>query len=570
MKFELKNITFILFLVLLVAAFFRFYNLNWDNGSNLHPDERAIILFTLPLEAPKSINEFLTPQSPLNPHFFAYGNFPLYLLKAASDTAGIINPHLMDYDGIQIVGRIISVLADLLTIFLIFRIGKILFDNKSGIIGASLYAVSVFPIQASHFYAVDILLTLFIVLTIYRLLKLYQKPSLINAVIVGIAFGLALTTKISAFPLIIAITCALIADFIFIFIKSPHKPRHWFPHIPALLKKLITEGLVIGFFTIITFVIIQPYAIIDSAEFIKQTIQQSQMTRDAYTFPYTLQYVGKIPYFYELKNIFLWGLGPVISLLCLSGIVFFLIKIKTIGQNKKSEILIIITFSFVYFLIVGSFSIGFMRYMLPLYPFLCLFGGLFITGFIMKFAHKIKNNLYRSTFYLILILLVILWPISFMSIYNSSNTRITASNWINKNIPLGSGLTHEIWDDQLPLYTAGNYETIPLGLYDQPDDETKWSALNQKINTADYIIISSNRLYTPIQNLSDCTKYKICFPIASKFYKNLLSEKGYTKVAEFTSFPTVPFLNIKIDDTSADESFTVYDHPKVLIFKKDR
>ena len=55
-------------------------------------------------------------------------------------------------------------------------------------------------------------------------------------------------------------------------------------------------------------------------------MQQRQMTYDAFTFPYTLQYVGKIPYLYELKNIFLWGQGPILASLSFIG-VFYVISV---------------------------------------------------------------------------------------------------------------------------------------------------------------------------------------------------------------------------------------------------
>lgn len=561
----------LLFFIILLGAFFRFYNLNWDSGTNQHPDERAIILFTLPLEYPKSFSEFLSPQSPWNPHFFAYGNLPIYLLKFAGNFASEFNPQLAQYDGIQLVGRTISVLADLLVILLIFRIGRLLFNDKIGLVGAFLYAISVFPIQASHFYAVDILLTLFITLTLYRLLKFYKKPTPINAALVGIIFGLALVTKISAITLLVAIGVALVSDFVFIFLRSPHKPKHWFPHIPRLIKKLLTDGLIIILTTCFTFILLQPYALIDSQEFILQNIQQSQMTHNAYTFPYTLQYVDKVPYIYEIKNIFLWGQGPLIAILCTLGILLFLIKIKQLNKVRIDESSIILSFLLIYFLVVGSFAIGFMRYMLPIYPILSLFGGFFIVNYLLKFLLGLKSQFLRALSLFIFLILLMLWPLSFLSIYKNENTRIAASNWINNNIPQGSTLTHEVWDDQLPLYTAGNYKTQDLGLYDQPDDSTKWDKLNSQINDSDYIIIASNRLYTPIQKLSDCSKYKICFPKASVFYKNLFEDKlKFKKVAEFSSFPTIPFLNIAIDDTTADEAFTVYDHPRVLIYKKVR
>jgi len=41
-------------------------------------------------------------------------------------------------------------------------------------------------------------------------------------------------------------------------------------------------------------------------------------------------------------------------------------------------------------------------------------------------------------------------------------------------------------------------------------------------------------------------------------------------VAEFTSYPHIKIgsKQLEIIDDKADESFTVYDHPKIMIFKK--
>lgn len=161
------------------------------------------------------------------------------------------------------------------------------------------------------------------------------------------------------------------------------------------------------------------------------------------------------------------------------------------------------------------------------------------------------------------------WPLSFISIYSRPNTRIDASEWINKNIPEGATIAVEHWDDRIPMFVERNYKFNELNLYDQPDDEIKWTSLSHKINGSSYIIIASNRLYVPIQNLSDCKLYKVCFPTASKYYDDLFSGRlGFEKVKEFDSSPTIPVLNLPINDQNADESFTVYDHPKIQIYKK--
>ena len=88
------------------------------------------------------------------------------------------------------------------------------------------------------------------------------------------------------------------------------------------MKRLFIDGGVITTTTVLTFLILEPYALIEFKEFWRQTIEQSQMTRNAFTFPYTLQYVGKIPYLFELKNIFLWGQGPILATLSFVGALY--------------------------------------------------------------------------------------------------------------------------------------------------------------------------------------------------------------------------------------------------------
>ena len=214
-----------------------------------------------------------------------------------------------------------------------------------------------------------------------------------------------------------------------------------------------------------------------------------------------------------------------------------------------------------------------MRYMLPLYPLLCLFGAVFVSRFLIPKMYLFPRYLSFLIFnFSFLILLV--WPLSFMNIYTKPNTRILASQWINQNIPVGSTLAIEHWDDSLPLLEQQNYKMITLSLYD-PDTSAKWDLVNQQLSQTDYIIIASNRLYTPLMKLTDCKKLPVgrCYAQTAEYYKKLFDGSlGFEKVAEFKSYPKLSFPLVKweheINDSTADESFTVYDHPKVIIFKK--
>lgn len=557
---------FLFFLILVAGVAFRLYGLSWDQGYHLHPDERAIVMFTTPLQFPKTIFEFFSPASPWNPHFFAYGSFPLYALKIAGYLLGIFNPLFTQYSHINLPGRIMSVFFDLGTLTIIFLFGKKLFNKNIALLAAFFYAVSVLPIQLSHFYAVDTPLTFFVLLTLYQLINFYQKPTVGKSMQVGFLFGLSLATKTSAIVLITSIGMAIVIDFLLIILKNPHRPHIWFPHLPKFIKKLLVDGLVIIFITAITFIVLEPYALIDFRTFWQQQLQQRQMTYDAFTFPYTLQYVGKIPYWHELKNIFLWGQGPILAIFSFLGVFYFTFRLIRKADTKWAQEFILLTFFITYFLVVGSFAIGFMRYLLPIYPLLCLFAAVFFFQLYNRLSSHL-GKLIASGY----LLIAIIWPLSFIHIYTKPNTRVIASEWINNNIPQGASLAVEHWDDTLPLFGQQNYKIVTLSFYDF-DTPQKWEMINTQLSQTDYLIIASNRLYTPLQKLTNCQKLPPdkCYPLTSQYYRKLFGGTlGFKKVAEFTTYPTLEVSSWKfvIDDSSADESFTVYDHPKVMIFK---
>jgi hypothetical protein len=571
MKLKLTT-KLLLFFILFIAALFRLHNVDWDQGAHLHPDERAIILAIDKLSFPQDLTTFFSPESPWNPHFFAYGSFPFYLLYFVGQLLSFQNPAFAEYSLLNIPGRFLSTTSDLLTILVLFFLGKKLFGEKTGLLAAFFYGLSVLAIQLSHFYAVDTLLTLFILLTLYQLILFYEKPTIQRGILIGIFFGLALATKVSALVLIVSIGISLVIDFLLLFIKAPHKKHHWKPHLPAFLAHFGTYILIIPLITVVTFLFVEPYALIDFQNFWQQTIQQSAMTKSAFTFPYTLQYVGKIPYFYELKNVFLFGLGPILATLAFIG--FFLFTNIAVTKDKKTkwaQETILLTFFIAYFFTVGKFAVGFMRYMLPLYPLFCLFAALCVVYIIKRFQFYKLNKIFLTTFSLLFVVALFIWPLSFNHIYGKDNTRTTATAWIKQNIPPGKLILVEHWDDRLPISGSEQYVIEDLQLYN-PDTDEKWQIINNQLQRADYLIVASNRLSTPLQKLINCTQlpHDRCYQRTAIYYAQLFSEKrGYKKIAEFTNYPTVPLLNKPIDDQSADESFTVYDHPKIMIFKKD-
>jgi 4-amino-4-deoxy-L-arabinose transferase-like glycosyltransferase len=460
----------------------------------------------------------------------------------------------------------LSLIFDIGTLYLVLLISSDLFRRNSlaSKFAVFFYALSVLPIQLSHFYAVDIPLTFFITLSLYLALRLINKPSTGVSIALGVSFGLTMATKITGVFLLIPIGVM----FLILLVRDRDAI--------SLLKFSFAFFL----FAFLPFILFMPYAFIDFKTFLAQTLEQSRMSNDAFVFPYTLQYVGTTPYLYFLKNIFLWGMGPIVAFMAFAGILYvpaqlavlFLKRIKTSGRLFvsghdifKPTALVLFVFLIVYFGVVGKSAVKFMRYMLPIYPILAVFGGSFAGSF---FGGFVKRQLLYKLSVSFFLLSIFLWPVSFLAIYTRPNTRVSATKWINENIIPGSTLATEHWDDALPLFPNKGYKNVELTLY-EPDTDEKWRTLNERLSGTDYIIIASNRLYTPLMKLTNCERLprERCYKRTADYYRRLFGDElGFSKVAEFTSFPT--FGPVKIDDQGADESFTVYDHPKVMIFRK--
>ena len=143
------------------------------------------------------------------------------------------------------------------------------------------------------------------------------------------------------------------------------------------------------------------------------------------------------------------------------------------------------------------------------------------------------------------------------------------------------------WDDGLPLRMdgydgfGGIYPSgLDLNMY-WDDNPEKLDRFLRILDEANYLFISSNRQWGTLPRLPER------FPMTSIYYRDLLGcpeeysieycyriaepgifegKLGYELIKVFTSEPKIG--PIRLNDQFAEEAFTVYDHPKVFIFKK--
>lgn len=554
----------ILLLIILLGAFFRFYNLDWDQNHHLHPDERFLTMVTGALEWPSNIlNYFSTDNSPLNPHnknfsFFVYGTFPIFLTKFLSEIF-----KFTDYINLTLFGRFLSGIFDILVVLIVFLMGKGVFSTRVGLFASFLYSISVLPIQLSHFYATDTFLNFFLLLSFYLLINYLYSRRAYWIILSGLAFGLAMASKISA------VTFGSAFAIIFLLL------------LPKLKSKIFFLILLLGFSTLLTFRIFQPYAFSGPSffdmhinpKFIQNLQELKNLDQPGTTFPPAVQWNNTTPILYPLKHMVLWGLGLPLGITSLLGIFFVMsVILKKMKRNFRSldnKSIILIALVFTALAIFTYQGIQFakpVRYFITVYPLLSLMSGYFLAEILKLGSTKIPK-IWLSAIYCLLFTVFLVWPLAFFSIYTKPHSRVQASEWIYENIPYDSVLGVEHWDDALPLtldekrgYNLYKLEELPMFV---EDSEEKWTILQAKFEKIDYIVITSNRVYGSVPRLPKN------YPKTINYYKDLfVGNLDFKKVAEFTSRPS--FLGFEFIDDNADEVFTVYDHPKVSIFKKNK
>ncbi len=558
------TVVFLFILILILSASLRFSRIDWDENRHLHPDERFLSMVVNDINWPNATAYFDTANSPLNPHntgknLFVYGTFPVFLTKLVGDLIGYNG-----YDSYTWVGRILSGIFDMLTLVVLFLTAKRLFGERVALLTALLFAVTVLHIQHTHFFVVDLFATFFITLAFYFLVLLMDSGKKVHAVLLGVSWGFALASKLSTlyFGIMIFLGCILLV------IKELRTKRN----IPKrvvfrLLVPILISVLLIAISSFVVFRIFQPYAFegpniwnIKTAErFVANFQELSRLHAKGSGFVPMLQWRHR-SHFYQIENLTLWGLGIPLSIIFWLGI---LLGLYLLFIKKDKRFLLPLTWVIFVLVFQALTFVKYLRYLLPGTPFMVLFGGIFLAYLTQNSKGRFN---WRNVVAIILVLGCVFWAFAFTNIYFQRVSRIQASVWIYDNVPSNSTVANESWDDNIPFHLPGkespgsflNFET--LGTFGEDNDE-KINAFSEQLSRIDYIFLTSNRVYKVIPRLPE--KY----PFSSRYYDLLFKgELGFQLEKTFTNYPNL--FGIEINDDSSEESFTVYDHPKVIIFKK--
>ncbi len=580
-------------LILLFGGGLRFTNVAWDDGAHLNPDERFLTIVNAEISGPDSPADYFdTRDSTLNPTNtgmdFVYGTAPVFAAKGiatwlhdgaqsgAQPARGIvvgldrIGVPLLDHQGRPtfdagygslFVGRAISALVDIATIALVFELGRALRGRWVGLFAALAYAVCASAIQYAHFYVADPMLSLACAAALVAAVHLARGRGRGVLVLGAIAAGWAGASKVSGLSVAVIVLGGAIAARLPAARDAWREPPDPATRLPArawgAVRPIVADGALVAVVTFLTFRVLQPYAfdgLVGLDPRWTATMRRLSELQDGGEFPPNVQWAHRVPVLEPLFGFLRYGFGIPLTILTAVGLTT--LRRRTTWRLEPGVILLAAWVVLVGALFLPRFVAPW-RYLLPAVPALAVFAGIGFVGLVRRRgAWRVGGALVGIA--------ALLWGVAFThGVYGRTNTRLAAADWVAANVPDDSVISFQEWDDGLPLDAATTDRGIttekltPFSLT-TPDDAR---ALVASLDRIDYVIETSDRVTGALPQVPGR------YATTLRYYDALRDGRlGFEHVASFRSGPSL--FGIDADDSGSEESFRVYDHPPVDIWRK--
>jgi hypothetical protein len=528
-------------LVLLLAASLRLSGVAWDGGIGAHPDERYVVGVAEGVTGLDRLDLLaLAPQ-------LAYGHLPIYLMA------------LMGGQDRLAAARLLAALFDVGTVALAGGLGRRLGGRRVGLLAAAFLAVMPLHVQQAHFATVDPFLAFCVTATLLFATRLAQDGRLQDAALGGAWAGLAVGCKAGALLLVLPLAVA--------YGLSPGGGR-----------RRVRSGLAVGSAAVTAFALTNPFALLRFPQFMHNVAAQAALARGAVVVPYTLQYRATLPYLYPLEQLTVWGMGPILGVVCVLGLMAaFWVAVR---HPPTAPHLIGLAWALPFLAFTAGLFAKFPRYLLPATPLLAIFGAqcVFAIGDRVRRGRVVHLVLATAA-----ALPAGLASLALVSSYRLPHPWVAASAWLADHLPPGALVAVEDWDHPLPVGTTQvAWRTLPVF---EPESDGKWALIEATLAQADTVVVASRRGYAALARSPERYHGTLAY------YRDLFGGRlGFRPVACFGRWPRVgpvaladdPFRAAGLPSPdpgcapgppvlwlpSLDESFVVYDHPLVVILQR--
>jgi Dolichyl-phosphate-mannose-protein mannosyltransferase len=383
----------------------------------------------------------------LNPHYFANPpalTYLLHLLLAVwfGGRAGVAHAFAVHPGDVYVLARATSAALGTAAVWLLYLVGSRLFNRGVGLLAAAIEAVAFLPVFYAHLALNDVPTLAPLTLSLLGVAGVVRRGRGIDYAIAGVGLGIACATKytagIVAVPLIMAIAARLLA--------RPGDPAQGggAPAAspsppgaspsppgasPALLGAAIAGAAALG-----SFLIANPYALLDFQLFHRELAHQSTLSGEAQGKLGAPHGGGLVYYLWSLT----WGLGWAPALAALGGAVMVWRAERRLGWLLVPAPVLLLLF-------MGSQGRYFGRWLLPVFPILCLLAAYFALSLAATLAGRLPRL--RAAAMAVAVLALCgqgaVYSIHSGLVLSRADTRNLARAWIVAHVPPGTRVVVE-------------------------------------------------------------------------------------------------------------------------------
>jgi len=401
----------------------------------------------------------------LHPHFFDYPGLGIYAQVAVGVIVfmvGAINgawTALSHFGPADLYGwgRLVTVAAGTAIVWVVYRAG-LFWGTRPALIAAGLMAVSAMHVRESHYVLTDVPMALGVAVTFLLTLRVMQAPSTRGFVWVGIVAGLAAGTKYNGvYAFMMPVAAWLVMP----------SPR------PRLLASLVpAAGACAG-----AFLLVAPYTILDLPAFLDAWagLARHFKPRSRFAEPGWLLYVKHLQ-----AN--LGTIGLVVHTVGLGLVIRQAVR----GPGRGLAVLALV-FPLAYFALISRSALVYGRYLLPVFPFLCLWAAIAIHEGLAWTERRDWSPRLRVAVLVLAVALTAYRPVwasvSFLKAIGTPTPQSKAWAWMDRQLRYTSRIVSEAKGLSIPGH---KYSVIQVPTLAGADVTTFANA------PAEYLVLSSD------------------------------------------------------------------------------
>lgn len=453
----------LLLLVLCVAFAVRFKGVWFGYPLPVHPDEPILVDIALRMLL----------AGDLNPHYFNYPTLNIYIQALIFRLVQLVGYLFLDKSPAELpviwyylAGRTFNVLLSVLTIGVIYIIGKRLLCPLAGLLAATFLAFSFLHVANSFLLTVDVSVAFWASLvTLMATMILTEGKSRKYYILGGIFVGLAVSSKYTAF-----VSAAPL--FVAHYVQSREK-KDWIDGC------IVTCVIAIP----VVFLMTTPYSLLDFGNFLAALRIEAEHYSTGHPGAQSDTTTSYLLYATYLTFV---GYGVVPMAFSALGLVMLIVK-------APWKAFVIAAIPILLYIFVGRYKVFFPRNLVATIPFLALFSGIGVFFLYSLMAEKLSlhtkfGRVVAANVVLVAVLAASVWQqgalvVDHVRKITLPDTRWESLVWIKDNLPPGSRIGREHYTPPVEKYTK-KFNAVYLGFFAVFRQQ-------QALKKLDYMIVSS-------------------------------------------------------------------------------